>query len=293
MKNIYLFIFILIIFIFNYCVKDIPVDLPASVEKIVVEGQIEQNSFADVILTRNAGYFEPVDSTTVLKILIANAIVVVSEGTRSDTLEFIFEAKKFPYFFYRGKKIRGETGKTYSLTVKHENTVLTSQTTIPQPIAIDSLKFKPVPPHDSLGYIWFYYNDPPSIGNCYRTFTKTIGYDSIFVHPFSSVLDDRLTNGQHIEYPIYHGRNPFLIESDSADTIQNKEPKYLFKIGQRVVLKFCTIDVSHYQFWNTMEQFLSSGNNPFASPGELKSNIDGGLGIWGGYGVCLDTIEIK
>ena len=38
---------------------------------------------------------------------------------------------------------------------------------------------------------------------------------------------------------------------------------------------------------------MSSDGNPFASPTSVVTNIEGGaLGIWGGYAVFLDTIQI-
>ena len=40
-----------------------------------------------------------------------------------------------------------------------------------------------------------------------------------------------------------------------------------------------------------MEDQAFSAGSPFASPGNLPGNIDGGaIGIWAGYGIYYDTV---
>ena len=62
MKN-YLFILIILISI-SSCRKEIDINLPNNEESIVVQGAIEQGFPPYVILTRNQGYFDPIDNNT-------------------------------------------------------------------------------------------------------------------------------------------------------------------------------------------------------------------------------------
>jgi hypothetical protein len=45
------------------------------------------------------------------------------------------------------------------------------------------------------------------------------------------------------------------------------------------------MDFEHYAFWESYQQSAGGGGNPFATPNEIKTNIQNGLGVWGGYGV--------
>ena len=38
------------------------------------------------------------------------------------------------------------------------------------------------------------------------------------------------------------------------------------------------------RFWRGVVRNSTSGGNPFAEPANLASNINGGLGVWTGYG---------
>jgi len=280
------------------CERDITLELPITERQIVVEGYIEQGSYPYVFLTLSAPYLEVVNSTTLQNMVITNAQVIVSDGKQSDTLKVGFDSSQFPFIKYQGQRIRGEAGKTYYLTVNYQNKTVTAVTTIPQPVAIDSLTFKAEAPYDSLGYVWFHFSDPDTIGNYYRTFTKTLGKDSNYVHPFATLLDDKLVNGTAIQYPIYHGRDSRLIETEEdedEDENNNQDTNNLsfyFKTGEIVVMKLCGIDYAHYRFWMSIEQQMMSGSNPFSAPTTIKSNIKGGLGIWGGYSITTDTIKI-
>jgi hypothetical protein len=279
------------------CTTDITVDIPEAEEKIVIEGAIESGQYPWVIVTKNSNYFDPVDTNTIINMAVINAKVYVSDGEITDTLQFAWDETTIPYYKYVGSRIFGEEGKTYSLTVEVGNEVYTSKTTIPNIIEMDSIRFKPVPEleNDSLGYLWFYFQDPDTIGNNYRIFSKTIDKDDVFVHPGSSAIDDKNVNGQYIEYPIWRGWNPNLTQEEREAEYEElgDAPRWAFIRGETVIFKFCTLDAEHYEFWRTIEVQNSSDGNPFASPTSVYTNIDGGaLGIWGGYGTSIDTVHI-
>ena len=58
-----------------------------------------------------------------------------------------------------------------------------------------------------------------------------------------------------------------------------------------IVIKFCTIDLPHFNFWESFEIAAFNEGNPFSAPATINSNIQGGgIGVWGGYGVTYDTL---
>ncbi|MCD6367243.1 MAG: DUF4249 domain-containing protein [Bacteroidales bacterium] len=285
-RLIYILLFSFLLF---GCEKEISVDLPPYESKVVIEGYIEQGQNPHVLITRSQGYFDPVDANTFTQMQVTDAKVYVSNGLETDTL-----TSMGPY--YSGSKFIGEVGKQYDLTVWVDDKKYTATTSILTPVPIDSIKFYPDPDADvdSLGFLWLYAHDPDTMGNAYRIFTNTVGKDDRFVHPYISAMDDELYNGQPVEFSIYRGKDMLqenLYDDEGIDSLGVKW--YYFVMDETVIVKFCTIDHANFVFWETMERQQQSDGNPFASPVTPITNIEGGaLGVWGGYGVYLDTVHI-
>lgn len=295
MKYFIKILFLLIIIIAISCEKDITVDLPQPEQKIVLEGAIENGEYPYLYVTKNVAYFDKVDTNTLINMIAldSSAVITVTHENIVDTLHPMIDFNNIIPIKYQGN-IKGEIGKTYILNAKIFGKTYTASTKIPVPVPLDSVKFKlrqPDSPDDSTGFLWMYATDPDTAGNYYRLFSKTLGKDNVFVHPTTSVADDQYFNGVSVEYRIYRGYNPLV--GEEPDQSQEDVPRWVFIKGETVVLKFCSLDVKHYNFWYSIELQNASDGNPFASPVTIKSNIEGGaLGIWGGYGSYLDTIYI-
>ena len=67
-----------------------------------------------------------------------------------------------------------------------------------------------------------------------------------------------------------------------------------FKKGDKVLVKWASIDKAQYDFWKTFEAQSSSFGNPFSPTVIVKSTFKGAgcLGVWAGYGCTIDTIII-
>ena len=294
-KQLFKILFTIFIFSFVSCEKDITVDLPKPEEKIVLEGIIENNQYPYLFVTKNTAYFDKVDTNTLVNMIVidSNAVITVTHDNIVDTMHLVFDFNNIIPIKYQGN-IKGEVGKTYKLSATIYGKTYTATTTIPTPIPLDSVKFKlrfPGTPDDSTGFLWMYATDPDTLGNFYRLFSKTLGKDNVFVHPYSSVADDQYFNGQSVEYQIYRGYNPAT--GEESDQTKEDVPRWVFLKGETVVLKFCSLDVEHYNFWYSIELQNAADGNPFASPVTVKTNIKGGaLGVWGGYGAAFDTVYI-
>lgn len=276
------------------CEKEITVDLPVVDSKTVIEGAIEEGQYAWVFVTKTAAYFAPFDSSVAMNMIDKNARIIVTDGVLVDTLHLTIDPFTFPFLKYVGSIIKGQIGKRYWLRIETNGKVYTANTTIPQPVPLDSLVFKPDIGQDTLGYIWIYLKDPDTLGNYYRGFTKVLGKDPVFLHPYPSVYDDRFFNGQTAEYQLYRGRNPLedsLYNDNGLDS--SGVSRFYYKRGETVVVKIAQIDAKHYEFWYSLEQQFMTEGNPFTSPASVKTNIEGGaIGVWGGYGASLDTFAI-
>ena len=281
MKKVFVGLIVLVFFI--SCEKNITVDLPEGEEKIVVEGYIENGKKAYVLLSKSTGYFAPFDSASLINAGVKNALVVISDGIISDTLVQL--SAEYGYLYY-SFNITGSVGTSYSLYVKTSDGIeLTSETHCYPAIPLDSVWFRIQPDKDSLGYVWAHLTDPDTLGNVYRWFAKRIGKDSLFIPPLGSVFEDKFINGTSFDFAYNRG---YLPNSTAVDD-SNDEAGF-FKAGDTVVVKFCTAGRATFEFWRTAETQLSNNGNPFAGTTFIKSNINGGVGIFEAYTPSYDTV---
>ena len=87
--------------------------------------------------------------------------------------------------------------------------------------------------------------------------------------------------------------NDNLANINQKQTEQDRKENGHFKLGDTIIVRVCSIDEAHYNFWRTIEQEEFSGGNPFGSPIPIESNIKNGLGVWGGYGASYYTVIAK
>ena len=296
----YLFIISAIVTLFSGCEEDINLELTGGAQKIVIEGSIENEETAKVIITRNSPLSQNIDFSS---ILVSNASVYVSNGIIVDTLHLDTLLTTSVPFVYVGSKIKGVPGQTYSLTVIVDNKQYAATTLIPQPIALDSVWWKAYPPETELGTATAKLSEPPGYGNAYKWFAKrpvkikldTTGLPIIlnrrYVAPRGSTFDDKFIDGKKFEFSYLRGYDP-------TETIiaENEDPKErnLYKNTDTIYIKFCTIDDRSARFYTTFESSSASNGNPFASPSSVMGNISGGaLGVWAGFGCTYDTIMPK
>lgn len=272
--------------IFSACEKEIEIDLPRPDPKIVIEGWIENGQSARVIITKSAPYFDPIDSTTLANSLVTNATVTVSDGTLSENLTLGFNPEYFPYIMYMGSTLKGVPGKTYSLTVQVDGATYTSETTILEPLQLDSVWYYVEPGKDSLGYVWAIGSDPGETEDFYRVFSKRLGRDQAFVPMIGSTWEDKYFNGQEFTFSVFRGEASYLIDNQT-----DSDEFGLFRIGDTIVIKLARIPQPIYEFWSAAEAETFAGGNPFSTPALIPSNIKGGaLGVWSGYASTMDTI---
>lgn len=277
------------------CEKNISISLPPVQSQVVVEGHIETGQGAWVVLTRSADYFAKVDTASLLNSIVRNALVIVSDGAHTDTLPMVFDLNYqqttyLPWYYKKtNPSVIGQAGRSYSLKVVSNGQILTATTTLPNPpVKLDSVWFKLNPPSDSLGFVWAHLKDPAADANFYRWYAMRLHKDKKFLAPIGATFNDKFINGKSFDFGYDRGSEP---NSTAADD-QNAERGYFLK-GDSVVVKFCSIDYNTYNFYSSYEAAAAGNGNPFGSPANVKSNILGGLGVWGGFSTTFDTLLNK
>ena len=129
----------------------------------------------------------------------------------------------------------------------------------------------PGEPSDEIARLWVNVAHPAGT-DCYRYLTGI--NDRGFVAPFQSTTDDTFFDGQNFEFPLTKAEYP----QDEPDPATFG----WFPRGDSVHIKWLNLDKAHFDFWTTRD-FSSNSGGPFSSYTRIAGNVDGALGIWGGY----------
>lgn len=255
-------------------------------------------------MSNSKDIYAPTDINSYLSGFISGATVTVSNGTITDTLTEIctdnlpvgFESIAAAFFglpieqlvnlhlcAYVSTGLVGEIGKTYVLKVIHNNKTYTSSTKIENPTALDNLFWREQANLPGYGFSWAKITDSPVMGDAYRWEVKNIS-DGSFSKPFQPFTDDRFYNGKTFEFSV---ENPMSFKDQ---TIENQYKGY-YKLGDTIVVKFSKLGKKEYQFFEKKYNQIYSGGNPFATPTNIPTNIEGGaLGVWAGFSPWYDTL---
>ena len=289
--------YIFIVILFLSCTEEIEINIPNSGAEFVVNGHIENGQPAKILLTRSLPYFDPLNDETVFESFIHDATVTIT-----NSLGEFEELTHNPlpgftdtwYYNYSGSSIIGEEQVTYTLEIVKDDTIVSAITTIPEIARIteDSLRFIYRPDDSTYCYLIGHLLDPDTIGNCYRAFAKTKSQnweEDLF---YISMLEqdgnynDEYINGWNFTFPMYKGRG-FWQEWGEQENEDNEvdgssgATTGFWNVGDSVILKWSSVDRNAWDFWTSLEMNNPAG--PFGAPSDVNSNINGGLGVFGGY----------
>ena len=296
------------------CEEDIEIDLSAEGNQLVVEGYIQQGFPAYVFITKSESYFNPIDSNTINNITVDNAQVFVEREDGvihqltyidrhlldslglSDTLALPLNALYVDLSYHKNNF--SQIGYKYKLMIEWNNESISAITSIPPQYPVDSVwvKGKDSLESDYKFYIWARINDPDTIGNsAIIHYKRDLGWkpmDPLFIPCAIPVRTDNIVNGEHFE--TFFARSGRFSDEDGVllpfygDRVVDGE----FVRKDIVLLRLSHVDQRTYKFWRSIERMQDVSDNPFFEPMNLSSNIEGGLGIWGGYGVSYYYIPI-
>ena len=277
--------------------------------ELVVEGYIESGDNAlppYVLLTRSKPFFTALSANQLDSLFVHQADVTIDDGSNKVKLSEICFNNLPPssqkqlaaslgvnpdsvkvnicvYIDLSGQ-IKPQENHSYHLNINSKGKVVTAVTTIPKYIPLDSIWWREAPgkPIDTLLQLYARIQDTKGVKNFYRYFCSI--NSGGFKTPFNSVYDDALIDGLPFEFRLIKPRE----EGEKFDN-----PSFgLFHTGDSIAIKWSSIDESHYNFWNTLE-FNKGNQGPFSTYTTINSNIQGGLGVWGGYSSKVYKLKVK
>lgn len=257
------------------CTKD---DLSKQISlesKVVVEGWIEEDDYAQVLLSSSIPVTDVIDTTNVLNHVIRSAKITISDGVNSEVLRVKNDKNRVPPFVYYGTTLKGEAGKEYSLKIEYLNRIIEAVTTIPKSVELKSAEYVKKSTADTTGYVFVKFEDPLGDKNYYQVATKIDVEEPVFVPALYGNLDDKNFSSSEISLQINRGILLF------------PKTKFIpyFADGDLIHVKLRTQNKETLDFWNSWQNEIVNSQNPiYPSNTSLKSNIKGGIGIWAGYG---------
>jgi hypothetical protein len=231
------------------CKKVINVDIHNSAPQIVIVGEVTngpgpyQVTITQTVNFNDSNNFPPVSGASVL---------ITNENGLRDSL-----TESSPGLYLTHSYWQGSPGLLYTLSVTASGNTYTAQSTMPQPVPLDSVGFffdNNRGGGNSIIEAIPYFQDPAGIHNYYR-FTETVnGYplNKIFI------FDDRFSDGRYIHEPLFDdSTHSHLQPKDSLD------------------LSMYCIDSATYGYFNTLLQVSGSGFQS-VTPANPNTNFSGG-----------------
>lgn len=247
------YLLILAISLFG-CEKVIDLNLTTASPVIVVDGQVTNSSTVGSIVKLSFSQKVVSDNNS---IPVTGAIVTIQEDNGS-----IFTLNEVSNGVYHNASLVGVIGKTYHLKVISNGVILTSSSTMPVMVNLDSLVIESFPNFNkTVKVVTPYYKDPQGYGNNYN-FTL---YKNGRLLKDAFAYDDLFIDGKKVSFPLVYSREKDELKSgDKVDVIMN------------------CIDHENYKYWFSFSQ--GSTGRPLTIPDNPISNIAGNaIGIFGAY----------
>lgn len=290
------------------CEKDFEIDVHESKNQMVVNGLFNQSAPIQMSITES---FYPYDETLDIRDLTRSEVVLFENGSLVDELT---------YFKYTNEKF----GKYYSNYVPKQNSNyrieitdpvygrVTANSAVPSHVIISNPKSNWTPwGEDTLNVIRFNFEfvleDPPEENYYYMTIgcpllkpNEITGIYEIFDYQYAEIYT------ADIARPELYLKNGWLFEdkifNNNAYTISGTATMYVYpccEYSDEVIIDKSELYVflenlssEAYEFHSSYAQRLFNQNDFYSEPGLIYSNINNGIGIFGGVNLTEAHIPI-
>lgn len=266
-------LFISIIFIFSNCdlEKDIDLELPTYESKIVVECYLEPGQPFVAVISESVDFF----SEPGLPTISGATVNITHQGQTYELNEGIYTDPSGTKFYNYGSSYLCPVNfnEDFTIFVSDGNgRIATATTQILSPILIDTLEVVWMPENLSKALVYTRFHDPSGEENYYRRMFQSGG-----------ILGEGENQQDFTTTDNFSSTDNEIIYGTGFD----------FMKGDTVISTLFHIDKAYYDFRETIQDAINSNGNPFGQPGILKSNIDGGLGIFTGLTYDRKTLIIE
>lgn len=240
--------------------------------QMVVEGWIDSGGYPQVFVTTTMNVNGREDNDLASH-LLKWARVTVDDGTKEVVLTGKYMTNCVPPYGFTSTEIKGESGRTYRLTVDCPPYHAEATTTIPPVPEIDSISVALRTDNDTLYEANVCLSRNTNIKGGYKLFAMRKHKDNYHLSCYMGTYKSELL------------KLPARLPIFNVHRMSNDEFIPNFSLSDTVSVKVAAIDNTALLFWNDFERNVSLSKNPFLSPDEnLRGNVEGALGYWFGYG---------
>ncbi|GHN02138.1 hypothetical protein WSM22_36270 [Cytophagales bacterium WSM2-2] len=251
------------------CVKEIHLNLSNQSGQILIDGNVtDQAGPYYVTISRSVAFTESNQYPPV-----TDAVVVISDNSgQIETLQYDATAGS-----YKTDHLRGINGNTYTLSVTIDGTLYSAQSTLPQRVALDSLRevVQTIVKRTRYSIIPVF-TDAPSLGNYYR---------------FKAYIDGKLKDSY---FNISDNTNNGLVNTRGLSIAVGSDVNEA-ELGDTITIEMQCIDNIVYTYFTALSQISNTnafgrGVTPSNPPGNISNNA---LGIFSAHTVQSKSIILK
>ena len=284
---------IIVLLLFTSCIKTLSDQLPEPPPKLVVNAAISSDSILTVNISKSIPILNNENNMT-LPFVQGATINFYEDG------QFLFPLQETDHGYYSKPAYKPSEGRVYSIKVDKQGFAsVSAQTTIPEKVGIISFDTTIVTEEyqdysEKIISCELKYTDDNNIENFYSLECIKSYYDPddnyfvehqyIFVEeseeyfydkPYGILLwTDKLTNGQTVS--IKFEIDPYYIyyQPEGNDDVSVKYTIYLKSLEE-----------DYYQYEKSKHLYYENGDgdDPFTEPVLIYSNVENGLGVFGGF----------
>lgn len=264
-----LLLFSALVFFFAACEKTSDIEVPPNPPMMAVFGFVEEGSMVVIRLEEVVPVF---GKTKRDPVPVSGALVVIREGTNYDTLT---ESQGNPGVYGGFNMVFGVAGKSYELEVKKAgfpdlkascrvpdfvpNSVTHNYVAVPDPEEFS----------DSARRIGFTWADRPGSTDFYRVsaVARFNGMNEANVQFVDQNISDDSKDGKDI----FTGLGTFWLERSGTPVT-----------SLDVTFELIVLDEHAFKYMRTFDAAYYNNDNPFAEPVIMYTNVQGGIGVFGG-----------
>ncbi len=258
------FSFLALVFLtFTSCEKVIEIELNEADSQYVVVGNINKGEYASISLTKSIGFSAENKYPAVTAAVVT---LTDSEGNK----ETLTETKPG---IYEGKSLKGKSGVTYTLDIKHDGKTITSTSKMPDLTVLNDIKAAPSNLGGIAGEVYNIfpiYTNAPNVRNYYRYRQFINGKEDKSI----LVTDDIVNDGKINARPLF-----------SREQIMK---------GDTVRIQLIDIDENMYNYFYSLGQSTGEGPGGGSTPANPVSNLSNrALGYFSAQAVSEKELIIK
>ena len=254
--------------LFTSCEEVINIDLQDTEPRTVIEAVITDQPGPYIVkLSKSGDYFVPSEYPT-----ISDALIQIADN--AGNTEILIETEPG---IYLTNTLSGTPGNSYSISITIEDVTYFAQSTMPQPVEIDSLSYEiseNMGPGQNLetNYILHcYFQDRMETEDFYRfkVYRNDVLDENIIL------FKDEFTNGNSIDFEIHR-----------VDSLQ---------INDLITVELLTLNEQNYNYFSSLSDALATGGGFMSdAPANPESNIDNeALGYFGAFPIRSAIIELS